>query len=371
MKRALTLLFCLLPSIVTAQEGVVIPSPTAPEAFQAPPAAPPPSNAGGRRRPSMVGYINDADVATQLRIRFDAGFNIKAPDRAEFFYAKSGNFRALPVTNPNYDPNAPGPGPGVVTRLNFSQLYAHAEYAPGPRVSVFGMLPVRFLRPETFSTSTSFGNETGLSDIQFGAKGGLVSNDHRQVTASVQFSAPSGDSLKGLGTDHWSVEPALLYHERASIVSIEAQLGEIFPTDGSAGLPTSSPDKFAGKILYWGVGPSVEIFRRGDTAIAPVVEFVGWHFVDGFQTATSVKGLDVVNVKIGGRVLFAGRSSLYAGWGHALTQKWWYENIVRLDTGSSSESREVPGSCLTALLASQFGVWATVRRVARGRRSAD
>ena len=148
----------------------------------------------------------------------------------------------------------------------------------------------------------------------------------------MQFTAPSGDPLKGLGSDHWSIEPALLYHERAGIVSIESQIGEVFPTDGSAGLPTSSSEKFAGKVVYWGVGPSFEIVRQSDFAFAPVVELVGWHFVDGFQTGglASVAGLDVVNAKAGGRFLF-GANSLYVGYGRAITHKWIYEQILRVE----------------------------------------
>jgi hypothetical protein len=35
--------------------------------------------------PSMVGYVDDAIVGSQIRIRFDAGFHDTVPDRSEFF----------------------------------------------------------------------------------------------------------------------------------------------------------------------------------------------------------------------------------------------------------------------------------------------
>ena len=38
----------------------------------------------------MVGYVDDAIVGSQVRIRFDAGFKDNAPDRAEFFYPQCG-----------------------------------------------------------------------------------------------------------------------------------------------------------------------------------------------------------------------------------------------------------------------------------------
>src|ERR1700756_775167 len=59
-------------------------------------------------RGSMVGYVDDAIVGSQIRIRFDAGFHNNAPDRADFFYAQYAGL------------NGPGPN-SVVTDLNFQQ----------------------------------------------------------------------------------------------------------------------------------------------------------------------------------------------------------------------------------------------------------
>jgi hypothetical protein len=36
---------------------------------------------------SMVGYIDPSAVQSEVRVRFDAGFNAPRPDRAEYFYA--------------------------------------------------------------------------------------------------------------------------------------------------------------------------------------------------------------------------------------------------------------------------------------------
>jgi Putative MetA-pathway of phenol degradation len=333
LSRTLGLLVVLLPSMAAAQEGVVIPS--APVQDRQAPAAARPADAGGKRRPSMVGYVNDSDIRTGIRVRFDSAWEVQAPDRAEFFYAKCGCYRSLPATNAAFDPDAAGPGPGVVTDLKFNQLLVLGEYAVSPRASVFATLPIRFLRPEEFVPGTgSFGNQSGLSDIQFGAKAALLSDARRQVTVSLNLAAPSGDSLKGLGTNHWSVEPALLYHERATDrVSVEAQFGEVFPTDGSPGVPRTSPQKFSGKVLYYGFGPSVEVYRQGDVAFAPVVEIVGWHVLGGYQTLdhNTAQGTDIVNLKFGGRILMRNDSSIYVGYGKALSDDLWYDHILRLE----------------------------------------
>src|SRR5688500_8894513 len=85
-----------------------------PVAFQ--PAARPRAT---KRRGSMVGYIEDASIRTQFRVRFDGGWGVNSPDRAEFFYAKCGCYRDL-AGSPLLDAEAPGPGPGIVTDMNFT-----------------------------------------------------------------------------------------------------------------------------------------------------------------------------------------------------------------------------------------------------------
>ena len=347
MKRMIGILL-LLPVTALAQdptvspaEGIVGARPVALRsatsvvtAEQAPGAAAKPES-GTRRRPSMVGYIGNGTIESGVRIRFDAGFGMSTPDLAEFFYGKCGCYRTLPSNLPVYDPNAAGPGPGVLTNLNFQQLYVLGEYAVGERLSFFGELPIRFVQPQTFAAGTgSFESMNGLSDLRAGVKLGLVSTPDRQLTASLQLSAPTGDALKGLGTNHWTVEPVLLYQEHSSDrFALEAQFGDIIPTDGSPGIPTNNSKKFSGNVLYYGIGPSYEVYRRGQMAVAPILELVGWHVVSGFQTAdvADASGTNIVNLKVGTRILFNDRSSIYVGYGHALTTADWYNNILRLE----------------------------------------
>ena len=80
----------------------------------------------------MVGYIDDAIIESQVRVRFEVGLGNHAPDRAEFFYAKCGCYRDLdkfPGALQFFDPNAPGPGPDVLDDLDFRQFMVEAEYA--------------------------------------------------------------------------------------------------------------------------------------------------------------------------------------------------------------------------------------------------
>src|ERR1035438_9208721 len=100
---------------------------------------PPPVETKPKIPGSMVGYIDNPIVQSQIRIRFDAAFDDEFPDRSEFFYAKCGCYAFLqPKSLPGapaalymaYDPNTPGPGPGVPTSVNFQQLYMNVEYSP-------------------------------------------------------------------------------------------------------------------------------------------------------------------------------------------------------------------------------------------------
>lgn len=342
MKRLiLTMMAMSVPAIALAQQTDVRPAAEGVFVVSAPAAsetsavqAGPTSQSGPRRRPSMVGYIENADIGSKVRVRFDSGRGLEAADRAEFFYAKCGCYRFLPTSNAAYDPDAPGPGPGVLRKADYTQFTVYAEYALTGRLSLVGDLPIRSLKPQTFATGTgSFGNASGVSDVRGGLKFSLASDGNSQMTFQALATAPSGDSMKGLGTNHWSVEPAILYNTQfAEHVGLEAQFGTVFPTGGSKAVPTSSPDKFSGTVIYYGVGPSVDIYSQGRTRIAPVVELVGWRVVDGYSTAEGgkISGVNIVNLKVGGRVA-VGENSFYVGYGKALTDAVWYDSLIRFE----------------------------------------
>jgi hypothetical protein len=301
-----------------------------------PAAAPAPER---RRRPSMVGYIEDATVGPQIRLRFDTAAGNNVPDRAEFFYAKCGCYQLDPP--PFFDPDAPGPGPGVPTELNFQQFYVFAEAAAGNRFSLFGELPVRAIQPQGFldfgPAYAPFPDESGIGDLKFGAKAALAADENRGVTFQVRMSAPTGDSGKGLGTNNWSVEPALLFHQNlGERAGLEGQVGTWLPLEGSNGV--DSPDKFSGNVLFYGLGTSFDVVRTDRVRFAPVVELVGWRVLKGFQTdcggaacVFDAKGVNIVNLKVGARTTITDRNSFYVGFGWGLTDAVWYDNIFRLE----------------------------------------
>lgn len=304
------------------------------------PPPPPPPPERGRRRPSMVGYIEDPTIGSRIRLRFDTARGNEVPDRAEFFYAKCGCYRDPALQgDAAFDPDAPGPGPGAADNIDFQQIFVQGEFATSDRVSVFAELPIRWIRPQSFIAGTGgpVADAGGLGDVRAGVKIALASMDDQVITLQVRGFLPTGKAEDGLGTDHASIEPALLmYHRAGPRASIESQVGLWYPLSGANGVPTSSDEKFSGSVLFYGVGPAVEVYRGPRVSVAPVVELIGWRVLDGFQTAAppltpDASGTNIVHLKIGARVAWDEGGAIYGGWGRALTDQHWYRDIIRLE----------------------------------------
>jgi hypothetical protein len=291
---------------------------------------------------SMVGYIDNAIVGSEVRIRFDAAFNDAFPDRAEFIYGKCGCYRnptlQLPPNGP-YDPNAPGPGLGIPKNVNYQILSFLGEYAVNRRFSAFVEIPFRWIQPQgvvpgSTNAPVAFPNGAGISDVQAGLKFALLASSRHYLTAQLLSYFPSGSALHGLGTNHYSLEPALLYYQRLSDrFEIEGELGSWLPIGGSAGVPTTSSQGFAGNLFFYGIGPSYMLINGERFRLAPVIEVVGWNVTGGLQTGSplNASGINIVNLKIGARMGFRAHNSFYVGYGKALTSADWYNQIVRVE----------------------------------------
>jgi hypothetical protein len=302
---------------------------------------------------SPGGYIDNPIPRTRFTLRFDAAYDNPTPDRAEFFYAKCGCFRGI-------DPNAPGPQPDnpigdrvVESGVDYQEIWFNMEYAFMDRASVFAELPIRFINPEVND------NEAGLGDINFGLKYALIADANQFLTMQVRVYTPTGDAGDGLGTDHFSIEPALLYLRRLNQGwSIFGELRDWIPVDGSDGpvFPGGRGDDYASNVLRYGVGVAYNLIDNPYQGyqVSPVVELVGWHVFDGFASSSPDGRAEniviengkasIVNAKLGVRFTltdasssnfagYGGSQSLYVGWGHALTNEEdvWYKNMLRVE----------------------------------------
>ena len=337
----------------------VTPEPTAPDSIAPPTALSFGAPEAGLGSPDVAfaapgGYIDNAIPRTRFTFRFDAAYDNPTPDRAEFFYAKCGCFRGI-------DPDAPGPQPDnpvgdrvVESGVDYQELWFNMEYAlMDQRASAFVEIPVRFINPEIND------NEAGLGDINFGLKYALIADADQFVTMQVRVYSPTGDAGDGLGTDHFSIEPALLYLRRLDRDwSIFGELRYWIPVDGSDGpvIPGGGNVDFDSNVLRYGVGLAYNLIDNPCQGyqVAPVVELVGWHVFDGFASSSPDGSAanfmlesgeaSIVNSKVGVRFTFGdtssanfagygGDQSLYVGWGHALTNDddAWYRDVLRME----------------------------------------
>jgi hypothetical protein len=261
---------------------------------------------------SRVGYIDSAIPGTLFRFRYDDTFHDVRPTRAEFFYPKGA-------------PNGPGL-PEPEPRVNFQELSAYLEFAPSERLSGFLELPVRFLHPEVNP------NHTGFSDLNAGFKYAFLRDPDTVATFQFRVYAPTGDSHRGLGTDHVSLEPAfLIYHRLTDRLTTEAELRVWVPIDGT---------DFAGDIIRYGIGIHYDLCKIGSVQIAPITEVIGWTVLsgktsvlppDGVSFVEDAAGQTIVNVKLGARVQFGDHADIYTGYGRPLTGNRWYENTFRVE----------------------------------------
>jgi hypothetical protein len=271
------------------------------------------------------GYIDWAMPRSQFRLRFDAGWDSNTPDRAEFFYAQYG-----------------GPGPGdlgtgvVNTRADFQDIRAYLEIASGNRFSVFAELPVRFLQTDSQPGRglVSSGDTGGLADIQAGFKYALSADPSHFLTFQLKTYIPTGNARRGLGTDHVSIEPGLLFQSRVnSRMDVFGEIRYWIPIDGSS----LGGQDYSSDVVRYGLGAAYTAAETCSVAVSPVVEFVGWSVLDGLVFDDGLllsKGAatTIVNAKIGVRTMFKSNgSTLYVGYGQALTGPQWYENFLRVE----------------------------------------
>jgi hypothetical protein len=321
MKRAAFVLLTVLPLLVL---------PALVEAQQRTP-----------RRPSMVGYVEDATIRSQVRLRLDAASGTRSPDRAEFFYAKCGCYQVFEP--PLRDLEAPGPGPGALYSLSYLQFLLQADYAVAERVGLFAEVGIRSVSPDKFvelgPSAAPFDGQTGLGDMKVGAKVALLLDEDQALTLQVRAGIPTGDPAKGLGNNNASIEPMLLFSTQVGPRwGIESQVGYYHPLGGSDPVPGTSADRFSGSILYYGLGPSFDAWENDRFRLSPVFEVVGWHVLGGNQTscrnsvcASEDADSNIVNAKLGARLAAGDRHSFYLGYGVALTSASWYRSVVRAE----------------------------------------
>jgi hypothetical protein len=270
----------------------------------------PESDDGPTGKESTVGYIDSALPRNTFRLRFDAAYDFERPTRAEFFWARTVN------------PGVPRPE----TRVDYQDLSSYLEVLVAPRLSLFVEGPYRFLNPQVNA------NTSGFSDMNAGFKWAFVDLPAWTATFQLRTYIPTGDAARGLGTNHVSLEPALLVNRCVSDkFRLEGELRNWAPIGGT---------DFAGDIIRYGLGASYGRRNPDGFWATPVLEFVGWTVLGGKESVAqsptlfavqSAAGNTIVNMKVGLRFGFGTRTDFYAGYGRALTGATWYTDTFRVE----------------------------------------
>jgi hypothetical protein len=260
-------------------------------------------------RDSTVGYIDGAIPGNVLRFRFDSSYHNNQPSRGEFFYARS---RPL--------------GPGLPTGdavKNDQEYQLYGEHLLGERLSVFAEVP---FRAADFEVN---GNHSGLSDSNLGGKYPFLMNEDTVGSFQLRAYVPTGAASRGLGNHHASLEPSLLlYNSLSESLAVESELRLWIPLGGT---------DFAGNLVRYGTGLRYNLYQGTTWTLAPVMELVGWTFLDGRKSAfptgvvSSASGDTILNAKFGLRLRLEGFGDVYAGYGRCLTGDTFYKDIFRLE----------------------------------------
>ncbi|MDX2039323.1 MAG: hypothetical protein SFX72_21930 [Isosphaeraceae bacterium] len=283
-------------------------------------------------QPSWIPEANAAffqDYArprTLTRLRWDHGWQMRYPDRNEFFWARQSNGNG--GAGPKFPPSGFRTGrPNSIygqTGVNFDQLYFYTE-AANEKGSLFFEIPYRSNNP-TYGPSMS-----GFADLNFGSKSLLFDTELLQVTFQFRSFMPSGQASKGLGTAHVSLEPSLMFSMRlAPEAYLQGQFAEWIPLGGDS--------TYAGALMHYHLSYNQVLWRPvPDAPIMGTFEFNGWSFQDGAYTDPSRKapvtssGDSYLNLGTGLRMSVADKIDFGGAIAWPLNNEYWANPLLRFE----------------------------------------
>lgn len=207
-------------------------------------------------------YVDPVRPATQTRLRWDRSYNIVYPDRAEYFW-------------PRADGLGLGPRPylGVRTapHVGASELFLYQEAARGS-FGIWTEMPYRNSDPTGATGGSGFG------DMRIGTKSVLLDREMIQLTLQLTTFLPTGVGLRGLGTEHVSLEPMLILGVKLAPESyLQASIAEWIPIGGDPG--------YAGAILHYHFSYNQAVWRPvSNVVMISTWELNSWRFQDGAYT---------------------------------------------------------------------------------------
>lgn len=270
----------------------------------------------GQERVMLAPFeIDVTQPFNNLRMRVDCAYNLKQPDRAEFYWAR-------PTSLGGVGPNLPE------RSLDYQDIRFQLEMG-GPKFSAATDIPIRVLDPDINP------NTAGFADMNLTTKLVMIDGERWQITQYFRTYFNTGFSPRGLGTGHISIEPGFLARMKWSDRTY-------FHAEAKFWIPTPGHLDQAGEVLRFGVGVSHVWFETDSFAAMPTLELVGWSVLDGLETTYPTGALvevdpeGIFNVYPGIRFVRdaesdLGLAELGISGGAALTTNQWYETLIRVE----------------------------------------
>lgn len=211
---------------------------------------------GAERVIHAPSFIETTQPLNNFRLRLDTAYDYRAPDRAEYFWARTGDGR--------------GPDLTPERTVDYQDIRAYLEMG-GDAFSVGTDIPIRIVEPSLNE------NHAGLGDITITTKTKFLDGKHWQLTNLFRVYIPSGDADKGLGTGHTSLEPGFAWRYKWSDVTY-------FHGDLKYWFPLGGDNLFEGEVLSYGIGMSHVWSETDCWAVIPTFEIVGYSFIGGLYT---------------------------------------------------------------------------------------
>ena len=198
---------------------------------------------------------------TQMRLRYDEGWNMPFPDKSEFFMPRSDG------------PKGKGP-PQTVPAIfdgnlaTFREGHMYTEAAIG-RFSTWIDMPYRDVSFKEYDGHSGFG------DLSIGTKSMLLDCELLQFTFEMNTFTPTGNFTRGLGTGHLSLEPGLLAALKLLPETyLQSEIAYRFPLGGD--------QAFEGAVFHYHLSLNQLLWHCGhDIQLIGTAEFNGWEFLGG------------------------------------------------------------------------------------------
>lgn len=266
---------------------------------------------GTERVPFALFEIDSAKPFNNYRFRFGSFYDHTFPDRAEYFWAKTGVR-----------------GPVLPERsVDYQEFRILMEKGSG-KFSTGFEVPFRWTNPEVNA------NHAGLGDLRLTVKTVLFEGEKLMLTQYFRTLFNTGSSKMGLGTGHIALEPGFLGRYRwGEHTWLHGEIKYQFPTGGTP--------VFSGQVMEYGLGVSHLLWENDSVALLPTFEVVAWSVLNGTKTdefgvPIPTDGEHIVNVLPGLRIATdkggdLGLVELGVSGGWAVTSEQFYSGMWRID----------------------------------------